>query len=116
MTTTLLSRQCSFLTTTLLWTMFTTSAPAADLMLQSGFVEHDGEQIYFESIGTGEAVVLSHGSGGTHAVWYQQVVVLAQKYRVVTWDQRGFGRSTDVNKQAGPGPAIEHLKALLDHL
>ena len=59
-------------------------------------------------------MVLSRGSGGNHAVWYQQVP--SQKYRVVTWDQRGFGRSTDVNKHAGPGPAVEDLKTLLDHL
>ena len=85
-------------------------------MLQSGFVEHDGEQIYFESTGAGDTVVLSHGNGGNHAGWYQQVVSLAKQYRVVTWDQRGYGRSTNVNKQAGPGPAVEDLKALLDHL
>lgn len=95
---------------------FSTPAAAADLMLQSGFVSVDGEQIYFESIGAGETVVLTHGSGGTHAVWYQQVVVLAQKYRVITWDQRGFGRSTNAKNQAGPGPSVEDLKALLDHL
>jgi 3-oxoadipate enol-lactonase len=96
--------------------MFATSAPAADLMLQSGFVENDGEQIYFESIGAGDTVVLSHGAGGNHAVWYQQVPFLAKKYRVITWDQRGFGRSTNVNKQAGPVTAVEDLEALLDHL
>ena len=116
MTTPLHSLRCSAATATLLLTMFATSAPAADLMLQSGIVKVDGEQIYFESVGAGETVVLSHGAGGTHAVWYQQVVVLAQKYRVITWDHRGFGRSTDVNKQASPERAVEDLKALLDHL
>ena len=85
-------------------------------MLQSGFVDNDGEQIYFESVGTGDPLVLSHGGGGNHAVWYQQVPALAQKYRVVTWDQRGFGRSSDVSEQAGPASAVEDLKALLDHL
>lgn len=96
--------------------MFATPAPAADFTLQSGFVEHDGEQIYFESVGTGDPVVLSHGSGGNHAVWYQQVPVLAQNYRVVTWDQRGFGRSTNVKKQANPARAVQDLEALLTHL
>lgn len=91
-------------------------ARAADLMLQSGFVGNGGEQIYFESVGSGSAVVLSHGRGGNHAVWYQQVPELAERYRVVTWDQRGFGRSSNVNEQAGPISAVDDLRALLDHL
>lgn len=116
MTTPLQSLRCSIAAATLLLTTFAASTPAADLMLQSGMVKVDGEQIYFESVGTGETVVLSHGNGGTHAVWFQQVVVLGQKYGVVTWDQRGYGRSTNVNKQAGPERAVEDLRALLDHL
>lgn len=116
MRTTPQSRQSSIATATLLLAMFAASALAADLMLQSGFVENDGEQIYFESVGAGDAVVLSHGGGGNHAVWYQQVPVLALKYRVITWDQRGFGRSTNVSQQSGPVSAVEDLKALLDHL
>jgi pimeloyl-ACP methyl ester carboxylesterase len=95
-----------------------TSIPtaAAELILASGFVDSGGEQIYFESVGAGETVVLSHGGGGNHAIWYQQVPVLAQEYRVVTWDQRGFGRSSDQNRQSGPATAVEDLRALLDHL
>jgi pimeloyl-ACP methyl ester carboxylesterase len=116
MRTTTQNRRSLNASATLLLTMFATAAPAADLMLQSGFVEHDGEQIYFESVGTGDPVVLSHGSGGNHAVWYQQVPVLAQHYRVVTWDQRGFGRSTNVKRQADPARAVQDLEALLAHL
>ena len=96
------SRHYPIAAAALLLTMVTTPAPGGDLTLQSGFVEHDGERIYFESVGAGDTVVLSHGAGGTHAVWYQQVVVLAQKYRVVTWDQREFGRSTDGEQARRP--------------
>ncbi len=100
MVTTLPTRRISIATAALLLAMSATPAPAADLMLQSGSVTVDGEQVYFESVGAGDPVVLSHGNGGTHAVWFQQVVVLAQKYRVITWDQRGFGRSTNVNRRS----------------
>jgi 3-oxoadipate enol-lactonase len=72
-------------------------------MSTRGFIESDSEQIYFESWGDGaETVVLAHGLGGSHAVWYQQVPFLAQQYRVVTWDQRGFGRSTSNSRNIGP--------------
>lgn len=81
-----------------------------------GFVESDGEQIYFESWGSGEAVVLSHGLGGNHAIWYQQVPALAAHYLVVTWDQRGFGRSTIGTEAFGPEPSVNDMAVVLDHL
>lgn len=81
-----------------------------------GFVESDSEQVYFESWGSGETVVLSHGMGGNHAIWYQQVPALAEHYQVVTWDQRGFGRSTAASGEMGPGPSVGDIGRILDHL
>lgn len=89
---------------------------AEDLVLTGGFVESGGEQIYYETVGSGDTVVLSHGLGGNHAIWYQQVPVLARKYRVVTWDQRGFGRSTNAKGENSPAAAATDLGAVLDHL
>jgi pimeloyl-ACP methyl ester carboxylesterase len=86
-------------------------------MSTRGFVDSETEQIYFESWGhTGETVVLAHGMGGSHAVWYQQVPFLMQRHRVITWDQRGFGRSTSHSGDIGPVPAVRDLLGLLDHL
>ncbi len=81
-----------------------------------GFVETAGESIYFESYGEGETILLCHGKGGNHAIWFNQVPILAQHYRVVTWDQRGFGRSSNLNNEASPQKAAEDIQALLDHL
>ncbi|MEM9776311.1 MAG: alpha/beta hydrolase [Chloroflexota bacterium] len=81
-----------------------------------GFFETHGESIYFESYGEGETLLLCHGKGGNHAIWYQQIPILAQRYRVVTWDQRGFGRSSNFAKEASPQKAAEDIQALLDHL
>ncbi|MEK7794428.1 MAG: alpha/beta hydrolase, partial [Candidatus Hydrogenedentota bacterium] len=63
-----------------------------------------------------EAMIFSHGLGGNHAIWYQQVPVFAQDYRVVTWDQRGFGRSTNRMGKASPEAAARDLELLLNHL
>lgn len=81
-----------------------------------GFVEHEGERLYYESYGDGPALVLTHGLGGSHAVWFQQVLAFATGFRVVTWDQRGFGRSTDSTGAPGPASAARDLAALLDAL
>lgn len=82
----------------------------------SGFLERDGERLYYEVNGGGPPLVLCHGAGGNHAVWYQQVAHFAQARQVVTWDHRGFGRSSDADARCGPGVAVEDLRALLDHL
>jgi 2-succinyl-6-hydroxy-2,4-cyclohexadiene-1-carboxylate synthase len=90
--------------------------PRQRLPRQSSFVEVDGERLYCESVGEGEPLVLCHGAGGNHAVWYQQVPEFARTRRVVTWDHRGFGRSTDSSGESGPDLSVRDLAAILDHL
>ncbi len=89
-----------------------------DLELVTGRTASGGEQIYWELVRTGPdddrpVVVLSHGAGGTHAVWYLQVPVLARHFRVVTWDSRGFGNSTNDADEAAPDAAAADLQAVL---
>lgn len=84
---------------------------------ETGFVAHEGEDIYFEAVGEGgPPLVLCHGAGGNHAVWYQQVSAFAAGRRVITWDHRGYGRSTDRAGRTGPEVATGDLLAVLDHL
>jgi pimeloyl-ACP methyl ester carboxylesterase len=78
----------------------------------NGFSESDGERIYYESVGEREpALVLCHGAGGNHAVWYQQVPVFARHRRVISWDQRGFGRSSARGGPTSPAAALRDLGA-----
>jgi 3-oxoadipate enol-lactonase len=83
-----------------------------------GCLAIDGDEIYFEAVGAPDAtvVVLGHGAGGNHAIWFQQVPEFVSDYRVVTWDQRGFGNSTNRNGLANPSTAANDLLAILDHL
>ncbi len=57
------------------------------------FVERPGAALYYEVAGDGPALVFAHGAGGNTLVWWQQVPHFARRYRVVTFDHRGFGRS-----------------------
>jgi pimeloyl-ACP methyl ester carboxylesterase len=60
--------------------------------------------------------VLAHGGGGSHLSWWQQVPVLSQHFRCVTFDHRGFGSSRDLSEGPGADAFIEDLRQLLDHL
>jgi pimeloyl-ACP methyl ester carboxylesterase len=84
---------------------------------ETSAVDSGGESIYYETTGEpdGPAIVLTHGAGGSHAVWYQQVPVLADAgYRVVTWDCRGFGRSTFRTGTHGTAAAVADIAAVMD--
>jgi pimeloyl-ACP methyl ester carboxylesterase len=76
----------------------------------------NGIELYYEVHGEGPAVVLAHGGGGSHLSWWQQVPVLSQHFRCVTFDHRGFGSSRDLSEGPGADAFIEDLRQLLDHL
>lgn len=86
------------------------------LARRCGFVESGGERLYFECVGAGDPLVLCHGAGGNHAIWWQQVPVFARRFQVVSWDQRGFGRSSNRAGESGPTAAVQDLGAILDQL
>lgn len=87
-----------------------------------GFLDRDTEELFYEVVtpdgagGDGDRwVVLTHGLGGNHAVWFQQVPVLAAAgWSVLVWDQRGFGLSTDRGGRASVRVAGGDLLAVCD--
>jgi non-heme chloroperoxidase len=51
--------------------------------------------IYYEDHGSGKPIVLIHGYPLSGASWEKQLaVLLATGYRVITYDRRGFGKSS----------------------
>ena len=50
-------------------------------------------ELYYEETGEGPAIVFAHGAGGNHLSWWQQVPVFRERYRCVSFDHRGWGRS-----------------------
>jgi 3-oxoadipate enol-lactonase len=72
--------------------------------------------LYYETHGSGPAIVFAHGAGGNHLSWFQQVPFFRDRYTCVTFDHRGFGRSLDP-RPADQRPRFdEDLAALIDHL
>jgi pimeloyl-ACP methyl ester carboxylesterase len=80
---------------------------------ESGYAEILGARIYYERIGKGPVLVFLHGFSFDTTVWDDQIDAFAQKYRILRYDLRGFGRSTSSEvsyTHAGD------LKALLEYL
>lgn len=83
----------------------------------------DGFRLYYEvhgpaldAPGVATPVLLAHGAGGNAMSWWQQIPALMDRYPVITFDHRGFGRSPDI--EDGPGRIAfgADTLALLDHL
>lgn len=49
--------------------------------------------LYYVEAGRGEPVLLIMGFGGDHLAWGMQVPVLAERHRVIAFDNRGAGQS-----------------------
>lgn len=58
--------------------------------------------------------MLSHGAGGCHLNWYQQIAELSRDRRVIAWDQRGFGLTEADGRSTSPSVAAGDLVAVLD--
>lgn len=59
------------------------------------FVDIDGAGIYYEEHGAGVPFVLLHGGLQASAAWTDVVPLLATRFRVITPDSRGHGRSSN---------------------
>ncbi|HEY4388739.1 MAG TPA: alpha/beta hydrolase [Ktedonobacteraceae bacterium] len=65
---------------------------------QTGIAEVNGTTLYYEVAGTGHPFVLIHGHLLDRRSWDDQFAVFAQQYRVIRYDQRGFGDSGLITK------------------
>jgi non-heme chloroperoxidase len=77
----------------------------------------DDIDIYYEDHGTGQPVVLIHGYPLNGHSWEKQERVLLQAgYRVITYDRRGFGQSSQPTVGYDYDTFAEDLAAVLEHL
>src|SRR5215210_3674373 len=66
---------------------------------KTGFIEAEGGPLYYEVAGEGHPLVLIHAGVADHRMWDDQLAVFAQRYRVVRYDTRAYGK-TPVGDQA----------------
>src|SRR5450631_3139482 len=80
--------------------------------------ENSGDiELYYEDHGSGQPVVLIHGYPLSGASWEKQVPVLLDAgYRVITYDRRGFGKSSQPTIGYNYDTFAADLNILLEHL
>jgi non-heme chloroperoxidase len=80
--------------------------------------ENSGDiDLYYEDHGSGDPVVLIHGYPLSGASWEKQApVLLAAGHRVITYDRRGFGKSSQPTAGYNYDTFAEDLHKLVTHL
>src|SRR5512146_1513531 len=80
-------------------------------------VSVNGVELYYEMYGEGPStIVFAHGASGNHLSWWQQIPYFSQRYRCITFSQRGFHLSPRPAGSRGASAFVGDLAALLDHL
>jgi non-heme chloroperoxidase len=73
--------------------------------------------LYYEDHGSGKPVVLIHGYPLNGASWEKQLpALLAAGHRVITYDRRGFGKSSQPTTGYNYDTFAEDLRKLVTHL
>ena len=80
---------------------------------ETGYAPVNGANIYYETAGEGEALVLLHAGITGSRMWDAQFEAFSHHFRVMRYDLRGFGKSmVPSGKYTGYGDAA----GLLDFL
>jgi pimeloyl-ACP methyl ester carboxylesterase len=79
-------------------------------------VQVNGIELHYDVRGSGEPLILLHGFGMCAADWTTTALELAKHYRVITFDARGHGRSTNPANKFSHRQAAEDVRALMDRL
>lgn len=99
-------------------------ATAADLCDGSmGYGRHmphasvNGQQLFYDDTGgDGPPVIFSHGFLMDREMFEPQVAALRDSYRVITWDERGFGQTNFDGEAFTFWDSARDCLGLLDHL
>ena len=80
---------------------------------ETGYIQQADGKLYYEVGGEGETLVLGHAGFVDSGMWDPQWDVFTQRYRVIRYDMRGFGKS---DPASGPRNRRSDLLQLLEHL
>jgi len=70
-------------------------------------------RLRYLDVGKGPTVVLIHGLAGDHSAWRPQIELLRERYRVIAFDNRGAGESTQVDEPVSTRDLAEDTLGLM---
>lgn len=84
------------------------------------FVEVDGDietvTFHYVECGNGEAIVFLHGVPDSWYQWHHQMAALADRYRCIAFDLKGYGQSSKEPGDYRHEAAADQLLAAIDHI
>jgi pimeloyl-ACP methyl ester carboxylesterase len=94
------------------------ATPALPDAMQSGYVERKDARLWYATYGTTNkpVVLLLHGGGGSSDYWSHLIRELERDHRVVVFDCRGQGRSTNEAAAISYEQMADDAIAVLDRL
>jgi len=85
--------------------------------MKSGYVDTNGQQIYYEMHGKGKPVILIMGIGGDSTMWAPyQVSAFSTRFQVIVLDNRDAGRSSKATTSYTIADMADDVAGLMDGL
>ena len=84
--------------------------------MESGHVTANGQRLYYEIHGEGEPLVMIQGLGGDVITWGMQIPTLEKHFKVIAFDNRDVGRSSEVTESYRMADMADDAAALMDAL
>ena len=88
--------------------------------MAGGFVAVPGWRLYYEEEGPGPPLVLLHAGVANLRQWDPHVPAFVERYRVIRYDTRGFGRTetdhVEFTNRADVGAVLDHFGAEAAHV
>jgi pimeloyl-ACP methyl ester carboxylesterase len=84
---------------------------------ESGYADVNGLRMYYEVHGSGQPIVLVHGSFMNIPMnWAHVIPTLSQSRKVIVAEMQGHGRTRDVSRELSYEGMADDVSGLLDHL
>ena len=80
------------------------------------YAEVNGINLYYESHGDGQPMILLHGGLGSSEMFGPVLSALAEHHRVIAVDLQGHGRTADIDRPIDIRLMADDIAALIDHL
>jgi len=80
------------------------------------YAEVNGINLYYETHGTGQPLVLLHGGLGSGEMFGSAVTALADHHQVILPDLQAHGRTADIDRPLDVRLMADDIGALIDHL